>query len=208
MGGIFISYRREDSIAYAGRLYDHLADQFGEDRIFMDIDTMKVGLDFVEQIEKAVHDCDLLIAVIGKTWVQIKDEEGHRRLDNPEDFVRVEIQAALERNIPVVPLLIGGAEMPRASELPEGLAKLTRRHAMKMSDERYRADAARLMEQIKGYISEGSPTIAPELRSKETVHTLRSGKQGLQPPEGKVLVPKGPFLYGDERVRETIPHDF
>ena len=116
MSGIFISYRREDSIAYAGRLFDRLADCFGEERIFMDIDTMKVGLDFVEQIEEAVQSCDVLIAVIGKGWANIQDEEGHRRLDNPEDFVRVEIQAALERDIPVVPLLVGGAGMPKATD--------------------------------------------------------------------------------------------
>ena len=149
MSGIFISYRREDSIAYAGRLFDRLADRFGEKQIFMDIDTMKVGLDFVEQIAEAVQSCDVLIAVIGKTWVNIQDEEGHRRLDNPEDFVRVEIQVALERNIPVFPLLVGGAAMPKARDLPDPIAKLTRRHAMKMSDERFRADATRLIEQIQ-----------------------------------------------------------
>ncbi|HBP90540.1 MAG TPA: hypothetical protein DD706_22960 [Nitrospiraceae bacterium] len=157
MSGIFICYRREDSIAYAGRLFDQLADRFGEERIFLDIDTMKVGLDFVEQIEKAVQSCDVMIAVIGKTWVKIQDEEGLRRLDNPEDFVRVEIQAALERDIPVVPLLVGGAGMPKASELPDAIAKLGRRHAMKMSDERFRADATRLIEKISKYVTKAEP---------------------------------------------------
>jgi hypothetical protein len=146
MSRIFISYRREDSIAYAGRLFDRLADRFGEKQIFMDIDTMKVGLDFVEQIEQAVQACDVLIAVIGQSWINIQDETGHRRLDNPEDWVRVEIQAALKRDIPVIPLLVGGAGMPKASDLPDPIAKLTRRHAMKMSDERFRADATRLIE--------------------------------------------------------------
>ena len=160
MSGIFISYRREDSLPYAGRLFDRLADRFGEKQIFMDIDTMKVGLDFVEQIQNAVQSCDVLIAVIGKTWVNIQDEERHRRLDNPEDFVRVEIQAALARNIPVVPLLVGGAGMPKASDLPDPIAKLTRRHAMKMSDERFRADATRLIEQIQEYMTEETAEIS------------------------------------------------
>ncbi len=194
MSRIFISYRREDSIAYAGRLFDRLADRFGEEQIFMDIDTMKVGLDFVEQIENAVQSCDVLIAVIGKTWVSMQDETGHRRLDNPDDFVRVEIQAALERNIPVVPLLVGGAGMPKSKDLPDAIAKLTRRHAMKMSDERFRADATRLMEQIDEYVKEAD----------------------LEPPpppepiisEGMVLIPKGPFLYGEDRVRQDIPYDY
>ena len=192
MSGIFISYRREDSSPYAGRLFDRLADRYGEERIFMDIDTMKVGLDFVEQIAEAVQSCDVLIAVIGKTWVNIQDEGGHRRLDNPEDFVRVEIQAALERNIPVVPLLVWGAEMPKASDLPEPIAKLTRRHAMKMSDERFRADATRLIEQIQEYMTEETAEVSMEAEARE----------------GMVLIPKGPFLYGEERVREDIPNDF
>ena len=95
MSKIFISYRREDSSGHAGRLYDHLANCFGETHIFMDIDNMRAGLDFVEQIEQAVQACDVLIAVIGKSWLTMKDEEGTRRLDNPHDFVRLEIQAAL-----------------------------------------------------------------------------------------------------------------
>ncbi|MDT3777260.1 toll/interleukin-1 receptor domain-containing protein [Nitrospira sp. MA-1] len=182
MSGIFISYRREDSIAYASWLFDLLADRFGEKQIFMDIDTMKVGLDFMEQIEKAVQSCDVLIAVIGKTWVKIQDEEGLRRLDNPEDFVRVEIQAALERNIPVIPLLVGGAGMPKATDLPDPIAKLARRHAMNMSDERFRADATRLIEQISEYVTGAESEPPPEPESKV--------------PEGMVLIPKGPFLYG------------
>ncbi|MEO8324953.1 MAG: SUMF1/EgtB/PvdO family nonheme iron enzyme [Nitrospirota bacterium] len=192
MSGIFISYRREDSIAYAGRLFDRLADRFGEEQIFMDIDTMRVGLDFVEQIENAVQSCDVLIAVIGKTWVNKQDEEGHRRLDNPEDLVRVEIHAALERNIPVVPLLVGGAGMPKASELPDAIAKLARRQAMKMSDERFRADATRLIDQIQKYMTEETTEISTEAKA----------------PEGMVLIPQGPFLYGEERVREDIPYDY
>jgi formylglycine-generating enzyme required for sulfatase activity len=241
MSSIFISYRREDSIAYAGRLFDRLADRFGEERIFMDIDTMKVGLDFVEQIENAVQSCSVLIAVIGKTWVNIQDEEGHRRLDNPEDFVRVEIQAALERNIPVVPLLVGGAGMPKARDLPDPIAKLTRRHAMKMSDERFRADATRLVEQITDYLpselglSEPSfrsdrikdqemETISPEETipitksrsgSKSRIRSTSAGKarsisggQNVQVPEGMVLISRGPFLYGEKRVREDVPYDY
>ncbi len=192
MSGVFICYRRKDSIAYAGRLFDQLADKFDKERIFMDIDTMKVGLDFVEQIEKAVQSCDVLIAVIGKTWVNIQDEEGHRRLDNPEDFVRVEIQAALGRNIPVVPLLVGGADMPKAKDLPASIANLSRPQAMKMSDERFRADATRLLDQIQKYMTEETTEIYTDAKA----------------PEGMVLIPKGLFLYGEGRVREDIPYDY
>lgn len=193
MSRIFISYRREDSIACAGRLYDRLADHFGEQHIFMDIDNMRVGLDFVEQIEQAVQACDVLIAVIGRGWLTAENEEGQRRLDNPYDFVRLEIQAALERDIPVVPLIVGGAEIPKASDLPDHLAKLARRHAMKMSDERFRADAERLIEQISEYVK--------EKESKDT-----STKPDM--PAGMVLIPKGPFLYGEDKEEVNIDYDY
>lgn len=208
MSGIFICYRREDSIAYAGRLFDQLADKFGKERIFMDIDTMRVGLDFVEQIENAVQSCDVLIAVIGKTWVNIQDEEGKRRLDNPEDLVRVEIHAALERNIPVVPLLVGGAGMPKASELPDAIAKLARRQAMKMSDERFRADATRLIEQIDGYVTVAESE--PPSKRKPPPYSPPPPPSEPEPtiPEGMVFIPKGPFLYGEERIQEDIPYDY
>lgn len=204
----------------------------------MDNDTMKVGLDFVEQIEKAVRSCDVLIAVIGKAWVNIQDEGGYRRLDNPEDFVRVEIQAALERNIPVIPLLVGGAGMPKALELPDAIAKLARRHAMKMSDERFRADATRLIKQISEYLTGAAPkdksTSVPKPKPSSVEKRKRTfvpmdkrtsapkGKPSSGPkgtptsvwkgnsliPEGMVLIPKGPFLYGEERVPEDLPSDF
>jgi len=105
---IFISYRREDSAPYAGRLYDRLGQHFGKDKIFMDIDTIEPGVDFVEDIEQAVGSCDVLIALIGKQWLTISDATGQRRLDNPEDFVRLEIKTALARNIRVIPALLPG----------------------------------------------------------------------------------------------------
>lgn len=170
----------------------------------MDIDTMKVGLDFVEQIEAAVQSCKVLIAVIGKTWVNIQDEEGHRRLDNPEDFVRVEIQAALERNIPVVPLLVGGACMPKAANLPDPIRKLSRRHAMTMSDERFRADATRLIEQIREYVAETEPEPPPE--PYRPPPTLLETEPTV--PRRMVVIPRGPFLCGEVRVLEDIPYDY
>ena len=107
MPGIFISYRREDSCAYAGRLYDHLIEQFGKDRVFMDVDSIEPGVDFVEVLQNTVSSCDVLIAVIGQHWLTAADTEG-RRLDHPEDFVRVEISTALSRNVRVIPALVAG----------------------------------------------------------------------------------------------------
>jgi hypothetical protein len=113
MPGIFICYRREDSIAYAGRIYDRLSSQFGAAKVFMDLDTLKPGADFVEVLEQAVASCDVLIAVIGKHWISSADEQGNLRLEKPDDFVRLEIGAALERNIRVVPLLVGQPDASR-----------------------------------------------------------------------------------------------
>ncbi len=113
MGGIFLSYRREDSRADAGRLYDRLRQGFPKHHIFMDIDTLEPGVDFAEAIEKAVDSCDVLIALIGKQWLTVTDEQtGRRRLDNPKDFVRLEIQTALDRNIRVITVLVGGPRCP------------------------------------------------------------------------------------------------
>jgi hypothetical protein len=102
-GQIFISYRREDSLSVAGRLYDRLSARFHQNQIFMDIDTIDVGIDFVKAIEESVASCDVLIAVIGRHWLVRSDEQGRRRLDNPEDFVRIEIATALKRSIRVIP---------------------------------------------------------------------------------------------------------
>jgi glycine cleavage system H protein len=149
MSRIFISYRRDDSAGYAGRLYDRLSDRFGEDQIFMDIDTIEPGLDFVEVIEEAVGSCDALIALIGKQWLTITDATGRRRLDNPEDFVRLEIATALDRSIRVIPVLVRGATMPRSQDLPKALRKLARRNALEISDTRFHHDVNKLIEVLE-----------------------------------------------------------
>ena len=117
-GGIFVSYRREDSEHLAGRLYDRLADRFGEGQVFMDVDTIELGVDFGEEIVRAVARCKVLLAVIGPGWLTAADERGPRRLDNPKDFVRLEIETALDRGVRVIPILAQGAVMPCQDELP------------------------------------------------------------------------------------------
>src|SRR5437868_2808199 len=112
---IFISYRRDDSETDTDFLYEQLAHHFGKEHVFMDIDNIPVGRDFAEVIESAVSSCDVLIAIIGKQWLTITDGQ-KRRLDNPEDFVRLEIAAALRRKILVIPLLVRGAKMPRQED--------------------------------------------------------------------------------------------
>jgi hypothetical protein len=153
-GRIFISYRREDNAYPAGWLYDRLADQFGKDQVFKDVDSIQLGDDFVEVITRAVASCDVLLAVIGRQWLTITDERGGRRLDRPNDFVRLEIEAALKREIRVIPVLIDGARMPDARQLPRGLGKLARRHALELSPNRFSSDFARLLAVLEKTISD------------------------------------------------------
>jgi tetratricopeptide (TPR) repeat protein len=148
-GQIFISYRRDDASYPAGRLYDRLSAHFLQNQIFIDVDNLEPGVDFVEAIEASVGSCDVLIAVIGKRWLTSSDEEGKRRLDNSDDFVRLEIATALKRNIRVIPVLVDGALMPRSSELPDDLKLLARRNALEVSHNRFNADFGRLVTAIE-----------------------------------------------------------
>ena len=136
---IFISYRRKDA-AHAGRLSDRLTERFGRGQIFQDIDSIEPGADFAEEIADAVASCQVLLALIGDGWLKVKDPAGRRRLDDPKDFVRLEIQAALIGGIRVIPILIDGAKMPRADQLPSSLAGLARYQALELSPSRDRFD--------------------------------------------------------------------
>jgi len=155
---ILLSYRREDTSRYAGRLYEALAQRFGEDHVFMDIDSMGPG-DFREAVEQSVVEADVLLVVIGRSWLTATDSDGRRRLDNPSDWVRVEIEHALERDTRVIPLLVQGAEMPSPDDLPESVRALWNRQAVVLDDERWRDDVQRLI----AYLEKLEP--APALRS-------------------------------------------
>ena len=149
MSRIFISYRREDTQDAAGRLYDALAQHFGRDQVFMDVDTIPPGVDFVEFIEAEVARCDVLIALIGRQWLTVADSTGRRRLNRPTDFVRMEIVAALRRDIRVVPVLVQGASMPSADELPRPLKGLARRNAVEFRHATWRSDVAALTRDLE-----------------------------------------------------------
>src|SRR5271166_1025473 len=148
-GKIFINYRRDDSSAWAGRLSDRLSKHFPSNQIFMDVDSVDLGEDFVKTIEQTVGSCDVLITVIGKGWLTSCDQEGQRRLDNPEDFVRIEIATALKRDIRVIPVLVDGASMPRPGDLPDDLKALVRRNALQLSHDRFRTDSERLASAVE-----------------------------------------------------------
>ncbi|MGY1680355.1 toll/interleukin-1 receptor domain-containing protein [Geodermatophilus sp. SYSU D01176] len=144
-GRIFISYRREESAYPAGWLFDRLAQHFGAAQIFKDVDSIELGDDFVEVITRAVGSCDVLLALIGDRWLETTDVNARRRIDDPADFVRLEIEAALTRNVRIIPILVDGARMPHADELPAGLAGLVRRQALELSPSRFEYDINRLL---------------------------------------------------------------
>jgi TIR domain len=159
-GGIFVSYRRQESSGITGRLYDRLATRFGHDQVFMDVDKIAPGADFAEVIDQAVSSCAVLLAIIGPGWLTATDEDGRQRLDNPDDLVRVEIRTALERNILVIPILVEGAVMPSPKRLPEGLVGLARRNARSVRHENFGSDADRLLAAIERVLATAPGTAA------------------------------------------------
>ncbi len=176
-GRIFMSYRREETAYPAAWLFDRLASHFGRDQIFKDVDSIELGDDFVEVITTAVGSCEVLLALIGTRWLTITDQDGHRRLDNPGDFVRLEIEAALTRNVRVIPILVDEARMPRADELPASLARLARRQALELSPGRFDADTRRLLRVLDRTISEAQEEARQEAeraaRDREKIEQLQ-----------------------------------
>lgn len=157
MGAIFISYRRSDTAGYAGRLQDRLTARFGAERVFRDIDTLQPGVDFVDAVNTAVASCTALIALIGKHWYKGNVESGGWRIDEMHDYPRMEISAALERGVLIIPVLVEGATMPRAEELPESIQKLARINALELSDSRWDYDVQRLIQRLETVLEEASP---------------------------------------------------
>lgn len=141
---IFINYRRGDAGGFAGRLSDSLAAYFGRDRVFRDVTDIDYGHDFEQAIDQKLSESGAVVVLIGDKWAGLTDAQGKRRLDDPADYVGREISAALQSAVPVIPVLIGDAHMPRMDELPEKLQSLARRNAMTITDERWDFDVTRL----------------------------------------------------------------
>jgi hypothetical protein len=157
---IFLSYRRDDASGHAGRLYDSLAARFGAENVFMDVDTIELGVDFAEVIAEAVASCDVLIALVGRRWLDAVDAEGGRRLDDPNDFVRLELEAALTRDVLVIPARVHGATQPTAQQLPDSLAPFARRQGTELRDAGWRDDVRRLIERLER-LERGEAEAAP-----------------------------------------------
>jgi flagellar biosynthesis GTPase FlhF len=151
-GRIFISYRREDSRADARSIYQRLERVFGKTGLFMDVDTIQKGRDFTKVLDEHLAHSDVMLVIIGSHWLSIQDDEGTRRLDDPEDFVRTEIARALKRDIAVIPVLVDGARMPKAEELPDDLKPLSRRQASTVTHENFTSDVEGLAGDLKAML--------------------------------------------------------
>jgi hypothetical protein len=146
--GLFLCYRREDTQDAAGRLHDRLVEAYRTERVFMDIDSVPLGIDFVEHVTEQIGKCSAVIVMIGKQWRTIKDKKRRRRLDNEDDLVRAEIRAALQQKIPVIPVTVQNAAMPQAEDLPDDIRLLARRNGIELSATRWRTDVDRLIKEL------------------------------------------------------------
>jgi TIR domain len=153
-GRIFISYRRQETAYPAGWLFDRLVDHYGAGQVFKDIDSIEPGDDFVDVIATAVASCDVLLALIGSHWLDARDDAGNRRIDNPADFVRLEIEAAISRRVRLVPVLVDDGKMPRPEDLPESLAPLARRQALELRPSHFDFETSRLVRVIDETLAE------------------------------------------------------
>jgi uncharacterized membrane protein YhaH (DUF805 family) len=161
-GRIFISYRRSDDQSAAGRLYDRLLQHFDREQLFMDVDTIEPGVDFVKSLDDQLAACIAFIAVIGPRWLTARGNDGNPRLDNPKDYVRLEIETALKRgDIRVIPVLVDGASMPQPSDLPSSLQALAQRNAVEIAHHRFVADCDDLARHIKRALGVATTPSAP-----------------------------------------------
>jgi hypothetical protein len=168
---IFISYRRQDTDFPAAWLYERLAERFGRGLVFKDIDSIVGGDRFADVIADAVAGCDVLLVLIGIHWTTITDKSGRRRLDSPDDFVRLEIGAALNNNIRVIPVLLQGVTLPRSDELPASMAELVHRQSMEISANRFDSDLGRLVKALETVLAEEEAKRQPVLAVLVRVQT-------------------------------------
>ena len=145
---VFLCYRREDAQGFAGRVYDSLVGKYGHERVFRDIDSIPAGVRFPIWIESRVTQCSVMIVLIGAAWLSVKDDTGQRRLDSPKDWVRQEIEAALRRDIPIIPVRVDGAPIPSQGELPASIADLAEYESAEVSDRRWAYDMGQLIQAI------------------------------------------------------------
>ena len=170
-GKVFLCYRREDSGGYAIGIQERLKRDLGADVLFMDIDSIPFGKNFVKILDHEVAKCVVLLAVIGQNWLDARDEDGKRRLDNPNDFVRIEIAAALRPDIPVIPILLNGVRIPSANMLPGELGELSVRHGIDVRHSSFPSDVERLVRGVQALLNELTHNKTCNLKTNSLVRT-------------------------------------
>jgi TIR domain len=191
---IFLSYRRDDAEGEAGRLFGDLTREFGTDKVFMDVAGIEPGRDFRKVIDQNVASCGVLLAMMGKGWIDAKDDEGRRRLDDPLDFVRFETVSALKRDIPVIPVLVHGGRLPRPEQLPEDLKDLAYRNAVELTHARWESDVQLLIKALR-----------PRVGSDQEGAGVVRAKQALDRPPGKSAASERPGVGGTSSVIPPRP---
>jgi TIR domain len=183
MARIFISYRRSESAYVAAPLSEKLQQRFGQDSVFYDIDNIPLGVDFREHIGNAVGQCDVLLVLIGEQWLTAADKTGKKRLDDAGDYVRIEIESALKRNIPVIPVLLGEATMPSADDLPESLKDIVYRNAAELrAGSNWRHHTERLMNGLENLFKLNEEVQKPTeaVEKKQTLQTQTEIKKPVE----------------------------
>ncbi|MEZ5476903.1 MAG: toll/interleukin-1 receptor domain-containing protein [Thiolinea sp.] len=154
----FISYRRQDSAGYVRAMHDRLIRHFSPEQIFMDVDDIALGTDFVQELNENLQGCTVMLVVIGPQWTDIRNSGGERRLEHPQDFVRQEVAEALQRQLTVIPVLVNGAAMPSELELPEELQPLSRRQALELDNKYYESGMRELIAALERYLGKPEPS--------------------------------------------------
>jgi TIR domain len=208
LGAIFISYRRSDSQGESGRLFDDLVRQFGRSAVFMDVVGIDAGCDFRRAIDDSVQSCSILLAMVGPLWLEAGDEQGSRRLENEADYVRLEIAAALRRDIPVVPVLLRGAKMPRSEQLPEEIADLAYRNAVELSHARWKSDVQVLIKALRPMVGDTAPPAPSETPTSLDALTVQQIARELATyigPIAEIVVNrKAPSCHSAEELSRNV----
>src|SRR3984893_6985183 len=192
MSRIYISYRRTDAAPYAGRLFDHLSRHFGRGFVFMDIQGgIAPGQDFTQAIDAALDTCDVALVLIGKQWATSTGPDGNLRLNDPNDWVRIETAAVLRRNVLVIPVLVDGGRLPDPTSLPEELRPLCRRNVCELSDSRWSYDVGELVKHIEKIAHPAERTKI--LTWKSSFKALAAAVLGSSPPPPPAAAPPPPL---------------
>jgi TIR domain len=195
---IFISYRRDDAEGEAGRLYDDLVRAYGNDAVFMDVAGIAPGLDFRKAIDDNVAGCGVFLAIIGSQWATITGTDGRRRLDDDNDFVRLEIASALARNIAVIPVLVHDAHMPHPEQLPDNIKDFAYRNSVEIFHARWNSDVQLLIEALKQYVTTSSSTETQPVHA--TVPVQLPPPVSNEPAPAAAPVSRMPWIAGGAAV--------